>query len=217
MSDVAADRSERLTLAPARTALIVVDMQNAFLRTKGSINRSGLDIVHLKAVVPAVRRLVDCCHRTRTPVVFTRYWLRSDYRDAGRLVELFPTFLTLGSMVADTWDAQLDSRIGFEPGDPIIDKQRYSAFYNTPLELILRGFGTTTLVICGVTTDICVESTIRDGFFRDFRIVVPADAVAAIDAGRHRGTLRTIRYGFGSVVRAAEICRALESAPRDQP
>jgi len=208
------DRDDRV-LDGATTALIVVDMQNAFLRSKGSIRRSGLDIAHLRGVVAPIRRLVDCCHRTGTPVVFTRYWLRPDYRDAGRLVDLFPAFPSLGSMVADTWDAQLDPRVGFRRGDTIVDKQRYSAFYNTSLEVILRGLGVTTLVICGVTTDICVESTIRDAFFRDFRIVVPRDAVAAIDARRHRGTLRTIRYGFGSVVTTDALCRSLVRASRE--
>ena len=66
-----------------------------------------------------------------------------------------------------------------------------------------------TLIICGVTTEICVESTIRDAYFRDYKIVVPEDAVAAMDVARHRGTLLTIQFGFGTVTTTAEVIDSL--------
>ena len=68
-----------------------------------------------------------------------------------------------------------------------------------------------TLIVCGVTTEICVESTIRDAYFRDYKIFVPEDAVAAMDAERHAGTLKTIRYGFGTVASSEAIIKALEA------
>lgn len=105
---------------------------------------------------------------------------------------------------------ELDPRMDAQPRDYILDKMRYSSFYNTSLEVILRGLDVDTLVVCGVTTEICVESTIRDAYFRDYKIFVPEDAVAAMDVDRHRGTLKTIQYGFGTVTSSDAIINALE-------
>lgn len=104
---------------------------------------------------------------------------------------------------------ELDPRMDVQTADYILDKNRYSSFYNTNLEVILRGLAVDTLIICGVTTEICVESTIRDAYFRDYKVLVPEDAVAAMDVARHQGTLLTIRYGFGTVTRTAEVIDSL--------
>ena len=95
--------------------------------------------------------------------------------------------------------------------DCVLDKTRYSSFYNTSLEVILRGLGVDTLIICRVTTEICVESTIRDAYVRDFKILVPKDAVAAMNINCHNRTLVTIEYGFGSVTTFAKLINDLLS------
>ena len=192
-----------------RLAMIVVDMQNAFLHDQGSVATMGLDITHMKETVTPVTHLVDGCHTAGIPVIFTRYVLRSDYTDAGLREERRPGACASGSLVAGSWDADLDPRMDVRDTDYILDKTRYSSFYNTNLEVILRGLQVDTLIVCGVTTEICVESTIRDAYFRDFRILVPEDAVAATDVDRHLGTLRTIEYGFGAVTTTASLIDAL--------
>ena len=161
------------TLDTRNPAMIVVDMQNAFLHDQGSVATMGLDITYLKETVGPVMRLVETCHDTGVPIIFTRYVLRADYTDAGLRGERRPGACTSGSLVAGTWDADLDPRMDVRPSDYILDKTRYSSFYNTNLEVILRGLQVDTLIVCGVTTEICVESTIRDAYFRDFRILVP--------------------------------------------
>ena len=198
-----------VSLKGRKPATIVVDMQNAFLHDQGSVAAMGLDITHMKETVGPVTRLVDACHNTGVPVIFTRYVLRPDYTDAGLREERRPGACASGSLVAGTWDADLDPRMDVRPADYILDKTRYSAFYNTNLEVILRGLQADTLIVCGVTTEICVESTIRDAYFRDFRILVPEDAVAATDVERHHGTLRTIEYGFGTVTTTDALINAL--------
>ena len=192
-----------------KTALIVVDMQNAFLSDEGSMAKTGMDISELKRTVAPVARLVDACHSASVPIIFTRYVLRADYKDAGLRGERRPGLKEFNSLVAGTWDAELDPRMDSRPEDYILDKTRYSSFYNTNLEVILRGLEVDALVVCGVTTEICVESTIRDAYFRDFKILVPQDAVAAMDVARHQGTLRTIQYGFGTVTTSDEVINAL--------
>ena len=191
-------------------AMIVVDMQNAFLDDRGSVAALGLDITYLKQTIAPVTRLVDACHNAGVPIVFTRYVLRADYADAGLRKLLRPSAHNFRSLVAGTWDADLDPRMDVRHTDYILDKTRYSSFYNTNLEVILRGLEIDTLIVCGVTTEICVESTVRDAFFRDYRIFVPADAVAATDVERHHGTLRTIEYGFGTVTTTDSLVHALQ-------
>ncbi len=198
-----------VALKGRKPAMIVVDMQNAFLHDQGSVATMGLDITYMKETVTPVTRLVQACHDTGIPIIFTRYVLRPDYTDAGLREERRPGACASGSLVAGTWDADLDSRMDVRDTDYILDKNRYSSFYNTNLEVILRGLQTDTLIVCGVTTEICVDSTIRDAYFRDFRILVPEDAVAATDIERHHGTLRTIEYGFGTVTTTAALIDAL--------
>ena len=205
--------STPVTLDALNPATIVVDMQNAFLDDHGSVSTMGLDITYLKETVDPVMRLVEACHDVSVPIIFTRYVLRADYTDAGLREERRPGACTSGSLVAGTWDAELDPRMDARPADYILDKTRYSSFYNTNLEVILRGLQVDTLIVCGVTTEICVESTIRDAYFRDFRILVPYDAVAATDVDRHLGTLRTIEYGFGTVTNTNTLIDAIRATP----
>lgn len=166
---------------PTKTALLVVDMQNAFLDHRGSHGKLGLNTTLLEKTIGPVKALVDACHEVKITGIFTRGMWRSDYKDGGRLLDIFPGLREVSSMVAGTWDVEVDERIGVEPDDFIVDKPRCSAFYNTNLEVILRGLKVDTLIVCGVTTEMCVESTIRDAFFRDFQIIVPQDAVASED------------------------------------
>jgi len=198
-----------LILDRAKTAMIVVDMQNGFLSDEGSMAKVGMDISELKKTVGPVQRLVAACHTAKVPIIFLRYVLRADYKDAGLRSERRPEFKEHNSLVVGTWDADLDPRMDTQPGDYILDKTRYSSFYNTSMEVILRGVAVDTVIVCGVTTEICVDSTIRDAYFRDFKIVVPEDAVAALDLARHQAALLNFRYGFGTVTTSDQIINAL--------
>ena len=108
-----------------------------------------------------------------------------------------------------TLDSEICLRMGQRLEDCVLDKTRYSSFYNTSLEVILRGLGVDTLIICRVTTEICVASTIRDAYFRVSKILVPKDAVAATNINYHNGTLATIEYGFGSVTTSTKLINDL--------
>ena len=214
---MASEAGQTVALTHRKPAMIVVDMQNAFLHDQGSVATMGLDITYMKETVAPVARLVQTCHDTNIPIIFTRYVLRADYTDAGLREERRPGACASGSLVSGSWDANLDPRMDVRDTDYILDKTRYSSFYNTNLEVILRGLQVDTLIVCGVTTEICVDSTIRDAYFRDFRILVPHDAVAATDIERHHGTLRTIEYGFGTVTTTNALIDALQgAAPSDR-
>lgn len=190
-------------------ALIVIDMQNGFCDEQGFMNKIGLDYTPSAAVIEPVRTLLEASRSAGIPIFFTRYSLNADYSDAGLLLEVWPGIERTGGMVRGSWDADVVDALAPGEGEVVIDKTRYSAFYGTDFEAQLRELGVETLIVCGVTTNICVESTVRDAFFRDVRVVVPSDGTAAVTPALHEGALEDFRYGFGQVAPTAEIVEAL--------
>jgi nicotinamidase-related amidase len=194
-------------------ALIVVDMQNGFCDKRGFMCQLGLDIDQCIAAVKPLRKVLQRCRELEIPVIFTRYWLRPDYKDAGLFEDLFPGSHQIQAMVAGTWDADIFDELAPIEGEYIIDKQRYSAFYETNLDLILRDLGTTMTVITGVTTNICVESTVRDALFRNYKPVILEDCTGAVDELMAKGALHTFRYGMGDVIPSAEFLAKVRPNP----
>jgi len=199
-----------MQLSP-HTALIIIDMQNGFCHEDGFMNKIGLDWTTSRDAIEPVGRLAAAARAASLPVFYTRYALNPDYSDAGLLPEIHPQIVAARGMVRDSWDADIVEDLAPHESDHVLDKTRYSAFYATPLEEQLRELGIDTVIVCGVTTNVCVESTVRDAFFRDFRIVVPSDATAAVSSELHEGALNDFRYAFGAVVGTAELEEAIRA------
>jgi ureidoacrylate peracid hydrolase len=195
----------------AKTALIIIDMQNGFCHEDGFMNKIGLDWTTSRDAIGPVKQLAAAARAADLPVFYTRYTLNPDYSDAGLITEIFPEIMEAKGMVRDTWDAEIVPELAPQPGDRVIDKTRYSAFYDTDLEQQLRDLKTEALIVCGVTTNVCVESTVRDAFFRDIRVIVPSDATAAVTPELHEGALEDFRYSFGPVVTVAELEEAMQA------
>jgi ureidoacrylate peracid hydrolase len=195
----------------AKTALIIIDMQNGFCHEDGFMNKIGLDWTTSRDAIGPVKQLADAARAADLPVFYTRYTLNPDYSDAGLITEIFPEIMEANGMVRDTWDAEIVDELPPKPGDRVVDKTRYSAFYDTDLEQQLRDLKTEALIVCGVTTNVCVESTVRDAFFRDIRVIVPSDATAAVTPELHEGALEDFRYSFGPVVTVAELEEAMQA------
>ena len=192
-----------------QSALVVIDMQNGICHPDGSFVKLGLDSTMCEAAVTGCRALVDAAHEADVPVVYTRYVYRSDYRDGGVLVqELMPDLATVKSLAAGTWDAEIVDELRPTADDFVLDKNRPSAFYGAGLEPVLTSLGVRDLVICGVTTNMCVETTARDASQRDYRVFVVSDATGEVDRQRHDGALRTIAFGFGGVSSVREVVEA---------
>ncbi len=186
---------------PQKSALIVIDMQNGFLRAGASCDRIGLPVAALQPAIEPCRELVDLARGCGVPVIFTRYIYRSDYRDGGLLVEeLMPALKTERALAAGSVDAELIDELTPQDEDFVLDKNRPSAFYATPLETWLNGLGVKNLVVCGVTTNCCVETTVRDASQRDYRTFVVRDAVAEYDENRHAVALQSMEMLFGHVI-----------------
>ena len=190
------------SIAPKETALLVVDMQNGFCDPEGTMARAKLNYQSQNQIIPRVKELVRICHEALIPVMWS---LQQHYRqDASRARHKIPTHLQkLGIEVClkDTWDAELVAQLRDDvmPGDEMVEKHRSTCFYNTTLESKLKARGITTLIICGVSTNYCVESTIRDAYARDYDIVVIEDAVATLWEDLHRATLRNVELFYGAV------------------
>jgi len=168
-----------------------------------------------EALVPAVapcRELIALARSHGVPVIYTRYVYRHDFRDAGLLAgELMPVLREQRALVAGSADAEIIAELAPEPEDFVVDKNRPSAFYATPLETWLHGLGVKELVVCGVTTNCCVETTVRDASQRDYRCFVIGDAVAEFDPERHRVALESMAMLFGYVIGLAALKAHWES------
>ncbi len=167
-------------------ALLVVDMQNGFCHPEGSFNRIDMGV---EGAVEAVRNAaiaVAQARRAGIPVVFTRHLYRPGRADEGRaLKQNSPALAGVDGLEAGTWDAEVMAELGCGPGDLVVDKVRFDAFQWTSLEPLLRGLGVDELVVCGVITNICVETTIRSAFMRDFPVIMLADCCAAATRRLH--------------------------------
>jgi len=198
---------------PKQTALIVVDMQNGFLREGASCDRIGLPTAALQAAIEPCRQLIELARASAVPIIFTRYVYREDYRDGGFLAgELMPALREERALVAGTEDAEIISELTPEPQDYVLVKNRPSSFYATPLETWLHGLGVSALVVCGVTTNCCVETTVRDASQRDYRTWIVSDAVAEYDPTRHAVSLESMAMLFGYVIELQALRLGWEGA-----
>ena len=203
-----------MQLTRDRTALVVVDMQNGFCRSEGSIAQLDLDYARLAEAIPGCVRLVAAARAAGVPVVFTRFVYRADFRDGGVLVEHFlPALADVNALVEGTWDMELVDELQPVDGDFVIDKNRCSSFYGTRLEPILTSMGIQRLVVAGVTTNMCVETTVRDASQRDYEVFVVADACGELEEERHRVSLRTMGFGFARVVGVSDVVDAWAKEP----
>lgn len=205
-----------MRLVGSTTALVVVDLQRAFCAPDGSVAAQGRDVSACAAVVPTCRDLADRVRGAAGAVVWTQFVLRPDYADGGVLVhELRPGIAQAGGLRAGTPDVALADGITPAVTDDVVDKARFSAFYASRLEPLLRARRIDTVVVCGVTTSMCVESTARDASQRDYRTYVVADACGDVTVARHQAALDALAFGFAHITDAAAVVRGLSEPAND--
>jgi ureidoacrylate peracid hydrolase len=196
------------------TALLVIDMQNGFLDEKGSLATLGFPYEALQPAVAGCARLVAAAREAGVPVIWTRYVYAPGMLDGGLLPnELVPGMKEVGSLVDGTWDAEIIPALVPREDEIVIDKSRPSSFYGTRLEPFLTSLGVRSLVLAGVTTNICVETTARDAGQRDYRTYVVSDATAEYDPARHEHALTTIGFTFGWVTTLDDVVEGWSGQP----
>ena len=187
-------------------------MQNAFCDPNGSCARMGLNVGNCRAVIPVCRCIIYGAREVHLPVIFTRFLYQAGYADGGMLIdEILPALKKEKALIAGSWDAEIVNELKPEESDIIIEKNRYSAFLGTSLHAVLRNRRIKNLVVCGVTTNMCVETTVRDASQLDYRVFVVADATAEFDKQRYEFALDTIAFGFGWIVTSQEALTAFSA------
>lgn len=203
-------------LDPRFAALLVIDMQNGWCHPEGAMTRAGANMSAQQAVVPNVRRLIEACRALGMPILFSiQEHLPEDVTQQRRRIASHLAKRNILPAPRGTWDAELVAPIRdvSRPGDYIIVKHRMSMFYSTTLESVLHMLGATHLVVSGVSTNVCVESTVRDAYFRDYDITVVEDCVAGTFPALNQATLENVRIYFGEVVSLADFLAANAAAP----
>lgn len=198
-------------LDPARTALVVIDMQSTFCEPG-----APAEVPVSRSIVPAINRLAGGLRERGVPVVWVLH--ANSHRDGvsdwegffGNVVAAEVRERTIESLVPgrqSVWKELVTA-----PGDTIVVKNRYSALAHgaSPLERVLRRMGTDTLLIAGTKTNVCCESTARDAMMLDFRVVMVADCCAALSEDEHRATLETFIQQFGDVRNGGEVLALLD-------
>ena len=195
---------------PSRACVLVIDVQNEFCARSGAFQRTGHDVDLIEAMVPSLLELIDRARAVGCPVIFVRaiydeHFLAPNWRDPDILCNL-----SVPRCRSGTWGAEF-YQVRPRDGEIVVTKHRYSAFIETELDTILRARDVETLILTGVATNVCVESTARDGFMKDYYIVVVDDCTGTSSRSAHEATLENIRHYFGRVASSADIIKAWES------
>lgn len=185
-----------------RACLLVVDMQNYFLdRQSPTFTPGGL------AILPNLTRLIGAFRKKSVPVIYTAHVHKSKDLDGGILGWWWE-----GMIIEGTKEAEIHPDVAPRPEEKVVFKHRYSAFYNTDLEIVFRCLGIRDLIVTGVMTNLCCESTARDAYFRDYRVFFLMDATGTVDEELHLATLKNLAFGFAYVTDTDSILRALSKA-----
>ncbi len=193
-------RTERHRLVPEKSALLVIDMQGLFLDPD-----SHSFIPDAERIMVNVLDLLDAYRFRRLPTVFTRHALaRSE--DAGAMGRWWADVTRDGDKAGE-----LDPRLGPRKGEKVLRKTRYSAFVGTGLDRHLKDGGVSSLVITGVMTHLCCESTARDAFMRDYDVFLVVDGTASKTRDLHLSSIKTLTDGFAIPVKTSEVVRCLRT------
>ncbi len=217
-------------VAPARTAVVVVDMQNDFAAVGGMFARAGIDISSVRAAIEPTAHVLQAARAAGMKIVYLKMGFRPDLSDAGapdapnwlKHVPLkvgeempAPDGTTSRILIRDTWNTQIVDELTPAPDDTVVYKHRFSGFFETRLDELLRAAAIETLVFVGATTSVCVESTVRDAMFRDYHCVLVEDCMAEpigadLPRSNHDASLLVLEILFGSVTASGTLLGALE-------
>ena len=189
---------------PQWACLLVVDVQNDFVSSKGSAAQRGDDVSAAQAMVPRLVRLIEEARRVSLPVIYIKT-THSEWTDTPSWIYRKFQQKTLSTCREGTWGAEFYEGISPLPSERVVIKHRYSAFINTDLNTVLKAKGIQSVLTTGVATNVCVETTARDAYMFDYYVTMIEDCAAAYDPRLHDITLENIRHHFGLVASSREI------------
>jgi ureidoacrylate peracid hydrolase len=206
----------------ARSAIIVVDIQNAFVKKGGTLDLAGIDLSDASRVVAVIRNVLDAARPAGIPIVYLQVGYKPDLSDAGgprspnyykeTAMHLMCTRPDLEGklLIEGSWDFAIVDELAPQPGDLVVTKTRYSGFAGTTLDSQLRVRGIQYLFFTGIATNVCVESTLRHAYFLDYWPILLADAtMAAGDRSIYEASLFNVESFFGWTMRSEQLQASL--------
>lgn len=219
-------RPEPVRIDPASSAVIVIDMQNAYASPGGYVDLAGFDIAGAASVIGRIGQVLDTARAAAIPIIFLQNGWDGDYVEAGgpgspnwhksnalKTMRARPDLA--GQLLArGGWDYELVDALAPQPGDIRLHKTRYSAFFNSQLDSVLRARGIRTLIFVGIASNVCVESTLRDAFHLEYFSVMLDDATHHLGPDFvAKACLYNVEKFFGWVSSVADFCGTLGQLP----
>jgi nicotinamidase-related amidase len=202
-------------ITPARTALVIIDMQVDFAAPEGRLGQWGVDLSTVPPALEKAQALADAARKAGAPVVFVGLFTRPE-TDSGAWRERMRR--RGGDPDSDSGLCRADE-VGSDwygpkplPGEAVVEKARYSGFHDAPLDSVLKGLGVDTLVVAGLTTECCVDCTVRDAFHLDYHVFLASDACAAYEADVHAASLKALELNCAILVETDQVITAWEEA-----
>ena len=221
-------RPEALRLAPEQTAVVVIDMQNAYASAGGYVDLAGFDIAGAAGTIGKIATVLDTARAAGVQVIYLQNGWDADYKEAGgpgspnfhksnalKTMRARPELA--GQLLArGGWDYELVEALKPQPGDITLHKTRYSAFFNSQLDSVLRARGIRNIVFVGIATNVCVESTLRDGFHLEYFGVMLEDATHHLGPpAMQDATVYNVEKFFGWVSTTADFCGSFGQSPQE--
>jgi nicotinamidase-related amidase len=197
-------------IVPDRCALLVIDMQEEFV-TPGW---TPFWVPAATQAIPRIRALIDCCRGAGIPVIYTAFGNTHGFLDRPRSGAWMPNRFSHLGTPHDSWfeEGRIVAELAPAEGELLLYKPSYGAFYDTPLETILKNLRKDTVIICGTLTNFCCGTTARQAYERGFHVIFGSDVTASDDPALHDAELKTLRKGFARVLSGCEIADALSAA-----
>lgn len=202
-------------IAPARTALVIIDMQVDFAAPEGRLGQWGVDLSTVPPALAKAEALAAAARKAGAPVVFVGLFTRPE-TDSGAWRERMRR--RGGDPDSDSGLCRADE-VGSDwygpkplPGEAVVEKARYSGFHDAPLDGVLKGLGVDTLVVAGLTTECCVDCTVRDAFHLDYHVFLASDACAAYEPEVHAASLKALELNCAILVETDQVITAWEEA-----
>jgi nicotinamidase-related amidase len=193
---------DEVSVDPATTALVVIDMQNDFVKLRG-----GLLVPDAEATIPAIRGLLELARASDMRVVYSQ----DTHREGDPEWTIWPEHCREGS-----WGWEIVAELAPNSTDTVLRKVRFDAFYGTPLDHLLKLWGVDTLVICGTLANLCVHYTAASAALRWYGVVIPADAISSLESFDLEASLRQTAFVLAGRLTTAGGVRVLDSTARPQ-
>lgn len=196
------------------SALLVVDMQNDFCRPGGFVDQIGGDLTGVERALPGIHSLLKAARSTGVVIVHIRSWFDLEYLNEP-MRERLKRLGVQPYCVRGTWGAEFIDELQPADGENVVEKHRYSAFFETDLDDLLRGLGVRSVVVCGTATNNCVDGTARDAFYRGYYVALPDEASCAPTDELHHYALATAHHAYSVRAGVPEIVATWLAAASD--